>query len=437
MPFRRYALKLVLAFIAHSMLVCSQAWTDDRFEVPPINYSTTQPDDPVSRLQDAIGNGKVALSHDEQYGYLKSVLDALKVPVDSQVLVFSKTSFQSDRITPKTPRAVYFNDDIYVGTVQGGDILEISTADPKLGAVFYTLSQRESPKPEFIRQNSNCLQCHASTLTDGNPGHILRSLYVDERGFPILKAGTRLTTPASPFEERWGGWYVTGTHGSVRHMGNVIAQERERDATVDMEAGANRVELDARVNSKRYLAAHSDIVALLVLAHQTHVHNMITRANFETQYALQDQAVMDEILKRDPTVPSESTQHRIAGAGNKLIEAMICADEVALHDPVHGTSIFAINFAEAGQRDKQGRSLRELDLKDRLFTYPLSYLIYSPQFAALPHVMKEFVYRRLWEIFTATDTSDYPRLPLAQRQAIREILTDTLPDLPDYWKTQN
>jgi hypothetical protein len=419
-----------IAFMGVSLPV----WALDDFEEPPINYSTAPADNPVSQLQKEIDAKAVALEYDDEFGYTKSLLEILGVPLESQVLVFSKTSFQNHRITPDAPRAIYFNDDVYIGAVQGGDVLEISTADPKLGAVFYSLSQQRTSRPEFVRQDNNCLQCHGSTLTRGVPGHMMRSVYPDEVGFPVLQAGTHLTDDRSPFEERWGGWYVTGTHGSERHMGNVIAQETERSATVDMELGANHGELAGRVNTEKYLTVHSDIVALMVLGHQTRMHNVITEANFDTQYALRDQMVMDGVLDRDSLVLSASSERRIANAGEKLIRALLFADEVPLLSTVEGSSSFAAVFPERGPKDPWGRSLRTLDLRTRLFRYPLSYLIYSPQFLGLPREMKDFVYGRLWEILNDPRGLEYPHISASKKNTIRQILTYTLADLPAYWR---
>lgn len=406
----------------------------DRFEEEPISYSKTTGNNPVTRLQAAIDADTVQLEYDTQFGYLKSVLEALNVPHASQVLVFSKTSFQSRYITPNTPRAIYFNDEVYIGTVQHGDVLEVSVSDPQLGTAFYALSQKKSDRPSFLRQNNNCLQCHASALTRGVPGHVVRSVFADAAGFPILKAGTHVTTQQSPLEERWGGWYVTGTHGEARHMGNVITQELERDAQMDREAGANHQTLNARVNTEKYLTPHSDIVALMVLEHQTQMQNLMTSANFETRIALKDQALMDEIFERDPTLLSESTKSRIANAGGKLVDYMLFVDEAELVSSVKGTSGFERDFTAQGPRDANDRSLRDLDLETRLFRYPLSYLIYSPQFEGLPDEMKEYVYRRLWNVLSSQDRGeDYAHLSRRTRRAIREILKDTKEGLPEYW----
>jgi len=309
----------------------------DRFQEPPISYDTRPAQNPAAHLLDAMAAGTVQFAHDTQFGYLKSVLAYLKVPVESQTLVFSKTSLQQQYIAPNNPRAIYFNDDIYVGAVPGSGLIEISAADPKLGAVFYSLDQHKAGPPVMLRQGDNCLQCHGASLTGGIPGHMVRSVFTNAEGYPILKAGTHVTTQASPFAERWGGWYVTGTHGSARHMGNSLAVETDLEATLDREAGANLLNLPPRVNAANYLSPHSDIVALMVLEHQTVMHNLITRASYDTRFALQDQAVMDELLKRPEGELGESTLRRIASAGGRLVDHLLFADEVPLEAPVSGT----------------------------------------------------------------------------------------------------
>lgn len=418
------------------ILFLSPNWSvgEDRFEQAPIFYSQTQADNSISKLQESLDADSANLDYDDAFGYLPSLLENLRIARESQVLVFSKTSLQHRYISPETPRALYYNDEVYVGAVHRGDLLEISVADPNLGAVFYSLSQRKTDKPTFIRQSHSCLQCHASSLTRGVPGHLVRSVFTDTEGFPILKAGTHVTTQDSPFEERWGGWYVTGTHGATRHMGNTIAVETDYDAALDMEIGANLTSLPTKIKSDNYLTAHSDIVSLMILEHQTAMHNLITNANFETRFALKDQAVMDEILDRDPNIFSESTKRRIANVGNKLVDYMLFKDEFHLTDTITGTSGFAKHFSSLGLQDHQGRSLRELNLNTHLFTYPLSYLIYSPQFDALPEAMLDYVYLRLWNILNGkADRSDYPFLTDEISKDIREILLDTKTDLPEYW----
>ncbi|GMW02554.1 MAG: hypothetical protein AMXMBFR84_36900 [Candidatus Hydrogenedentota bacterium] len=407
----------------------------DRYDEPPIEYSKADDSNAVSQMAADLADGTLVLERSAPFGYLKPLLAYLGVPQESQVLVFSKTSLQTRFISPDSPRAIYFNDDIYVGAVKYSGTIEISTADPKLGTAFYTLSEHESGRPMITRQTDNCLQCHASTLTDGFPGHIVRSVYPDAEGFPILQAGTHVTTHESPFVERWGGWYVTGTHGSMRHMGNSIAVPTEYAAEIDTEAGANRTDLTHVADLGDYLTPHSDIVALMVLEHQTRMHNLMTSADFETRLALRDQAIMDEALNRSGGELSESTQRRIASAGSKLVDYLLFAREVPLKSAIAGTSGFAEWFTAQGPRDSLGRSVREFDLRTRLFKYPLSYLIYSAQFDALPVEMREYVYARLWGILTGgADAERYPHLDEGTRKAIRQILAETKTNLSSHWK---
>ena len=143
-----------------------QSPCDAQFDIeePPIEYSKTVDDNRVTELLTAVKSGETSLKYDRNSGYLKSLLAALNIPVSSQVLVFSKTSMQIKFISPRSPRAIYFNDDTYVGWVQGSSLMGISTNDPKLGAAFYTVRMSPS-KPRFQRQLYNCLACHATTMT--------------------------------------------------------------------------------------------------------------------------------------------------------------------------------------------------------------------------------------------------------------------------------
>lgn len=405
------------------------------FDREPICYSTAVRTDPIAKLQTRLANGQTKLDFEDQAGYLPSLLRELKVSETSQVLVFSKTSFQRERIDPRHPRALYFSDDVYVGSVQQGDVLEISAVDPHLGAVFYTLSQQQVQTPVFVRQLDACTQCHVSPLTEGVPGHLVRSVYPDARGQPILSAGSFRTSYQSPLRERWGGWYVTGTHGLQRHLGNVVFREPVDPEKIDYDAGANVTELGSRVELGAYRTAHSDIVALMVLEHQSLMHNQLTVANYRARLALREQEVLNKMLNSTAAELSPGIQRRLDRAGDDVLRILLLAGEAPLTDAVRGTSGFAEYFAGLGPRDGQGRSLREFDLQNRLFKYPCSYLVYSDAFAALPEPVKSRVYRRLWSILTdRDDDAQFAHLTRDDRRAIYEILLDTKAGLPDYWK---
>lgn len=404
-------------------------------EQEPIRYSKAPAQNPITELQQRLDTGKTKLGFNDDTGYLESLLQALQIPVSSQVLVFSKTSLQRDRIAPRTPRAIYFNDDVYVGFCLRGEVLEISTADRGLGTAFYTLEQDATRRPQFARQSDNCLICHASSLNRGFPGHLVRSLYTDRQGQPILSAGSHRTDHTSPFKERWGGWYVSGTHGRQEHMGNRTATRQEADSHRLSPEGQNVTDLRERFAVENYLSPHSDLVALLVLEHQVEMHNRLTRAALETRMALHYQQGINKALGEPASYRSDSTTRRIQSVGDALLQYLLFCEEAPLTDPVRGTSTFQEEFAKRGPRDCQGRSLRDFDLTTRMFRYPCSYLIYSSAFDQLPSEVKDHVLRRLFAILTEADTGPtFAHLTASDRQAILEILRSTKPDLPAYWK---
>jgi hypothetical protein len=193
-----------------------------------IQYSKGPVDDAVARLQQRMDSGQVRLRYEHEFGYLRSVLKELNVSTTSQVLVFSKTSFQAPKIAPRTPRALYFNDSVTVGFVRTGEVLEFAAIDPKQGVMFYTLDQEQAAHPRFDRRDV-CLQCHLSGASMGVPGFMVRSITPDRTGMPVMSEGGFITDHRSPLRDRWGGWYVTGTSGDQSHMGNAVVQYPTED----------------------------------------------------------------------------------------------------------------------------------------------------------------------------------------------------------------
>jgi hypothetical protein len=221
-------------------------------------------------------------------------------------------------------------------------------------------------------------------------------------------------------------------------MGNVNVPRpahHEPPPKLDFAAGTNVADLHGRCEVAPYLSPHSDIVALMVLEHQAHLHNLITRANFHTRLALRDEAAMNRALGRPLDERLDSTLSRVKSVGEPLVKYLLFAEEAPLTDRVEGTSAFAAEFSARGPRDRQGRSLRDFDLEKRMFRYPLSYLIYSEAFDSLPDLARDYVYRRLWHILSGEDkTGKFGHLTDADRQAVMAILCETKPDLPDYWR---
>lgn len=369
------------------------------FGDPPIHYRSQKLDDPVARLQRKLARGEARLDYEPGHGYLRSVLRKLDIPESSQTLVFSKTSFQYPRISPERPRALYFNDDVYVGQVHDGGAVEFVSFDPMQGAIFYVLDEHQAERPRFERSLNDCLQCHVGGATKNVPGVMLRSVTTNPSG--MQKGGTPsfVTGHESPLAERWGGWYVTGANGVQEHMGSA-------PGALDLSA---------------YLTKTSDVVAHLVLAHQTQMHNLITQTNYQTRLALHAGAKAASLQYEKPA--------------EALLRYLLFANEAPLPARVRSDSPYAREFAARGPRDARGRSLRDFDLKRRIFKYPCSYLIYSEAFDAIPEPAKGYIWRRLLEVLSGRDASpDFAALSTDDRRAVLEILIATKPNVPGEWR---
>ena len=383
-----------------------------------ISYSATPAGGPIAELQARIDKGEVTLRFDEKFGWLPALLDALKVPKSSQMLVMSKTSLQRAFITPKNPRALYYNDDVYLGYVPGAPLMEISAVDPKLGGVFYHLEQTPEKKPQFVR-DADCLSCHVSSRTIGVPGHFVRSVGTDATG--ELEAGTEVThiEHCTPFADRWAGWLVTGTHGAMTHRGNLIGAADFERAGREPNFNGNLKSLAGFIDESDYPGQGSDLVALMVLEHQGHMHNYITRLNYETRIMMAQYGHTRYLPKKV----------------DAFLRYLLFTEEARLTSPVAGHPDFVRDFTAGAPRDAQGRSFRDFDLQTRLFKYPCSFLIYSPAFDQLPTIMLDQIYQRLWDILHGRDTcADFAAIPDAQRQAVLEILLETKRGLPAYWQ---
>lgn len=435
-PFRFVPLALALAVAWGTALGRAQIAVRNQGFVPfsdaPIFYRTAPVSDPVARFQQRLDAGDAALPYDARFGYLPAVLDALAVPIDSQMLVFSKTSFQYRHISPSTPRSLYFNDDVYVGYVPGGKALEIIAFDAAQGAMFYLLDQRESARPAFQRAELDCTQCHIAAATRQVPGVLVRSVFPTPTGTQSVGARAFLTGDASPLAERFGGWYVTGRVAPSSHMGNAVVPQRSEPERLEPLEAVDGLTLQARLGQGTALTAHSDVVAQLVHAHQTQLHNLITRANYETRLAFHAAGL--DVIAPPADIPPD-TRARYEAPAEDLVRALLFTGEAPLESPVAGSSEFTATFAARGPRDRRGRSLRALDLHTRLFRYPCSYLVYSSAFDGLPAPALAYVHRRLVEVLDGRDRSaPFAHLTAADRRAVRDILLDTKPAFAAAWR---
>jgi hypothetical protein len=372
---------------------------------PAIRYQSAELDDAATRLGRQLASGKAKLD-------LPSVLESLGISADSQALVFSQTSFQASKISPRNPRAIYFNDEVAVGWVRGGEGLEVAALDPKQGVIFYSLAGGA------LVRRQECLHCHVGPATLGVPGMFVGSVYPNEFGRPA-RDGAIITDHRTPFADRWGGWYVNAARGQQRDRSNATAPDPAEPHSLVTEGRQNLTSLVKEFNTAGYLSPVSDIVALMTFEHQTQMANFLTRLGWEARIAAYDD-------KPNPELESEI---------EATVEYMLFSNEAPLKEAVEGVSTFTKTFPQRGPRDRQGRSLRDFDLQTRLFRYPLSYMVYSRAFDSLPGNVREKVYRRLFEVLSGKDQSaKFAHLSGPDRRAILEILRETKPGLPAYWK---
>jgi len=411
---RKAVCALLIALVGVTWLAAQQL--EDTFYIPlddpAIQFGQRPVDDPVARLEKRMEKGQAKLEvASNGWGYLPSVLKQLDINRDSQALVFSKTSTQVENIGPRTPRAIYFNDDVMVGFVRNSDVLEIASLDPKQGVQLYVLVKAADPA---FAPSQGCLRCHQGAVTLGVPGLVISSVH------PISQTRSEhgnafMTDHRSPLSGRWGGWYVTGTSGSQTHLGNnTNLVDPVRSGGPSTETTQNLTSLSALLDTSKYLEPTSDIVALMTLEHQVRMTNLMIRIGWDARLGMADDKLNPEI--------------------EEMLKYMLFVDEDPLKAPVEGVSTFTKTFPQRGPRDPKGRSLRDFDLKTRLFRYPLSYMIYSAAFDGMPDKVREPVYQRLYEILTGKDTGKtFASLPPENRVAILEILRATKPNLPASW----
>jgi len=356
------------------------------------------PTNRVEALQARLERGEVRLTYDPAgNGYVRSLLAALDIPEESQVLPFTRSSFLANLISPASPRAVYFNDDVAVGVARGGRLIEIITNDRSGGPAFYTLATGQTEQPHFQPEVALCTFCHNRTSPAASLW-IVANIPAQASGVPLLNRSNGdfdLTDHATAFENRWGGWYVTGTTGAMRHRGNVTLMPGAKELPTDQ--GLNVTDLPARIDTNQVLQPTSDVVALMTLEHQTGFVNRAATLNADPGDARADE----------------------------LAAYMTFAGEPALPGPIKGNSGFATRFTGMGARDAAGRSLRDHDLQTRLFRHPLSYMIHSDAFAALSPQAKARIWQRLEERLSASP----------EGRAAMAIAAATGPGAPARWKT--
>jgi len=410
-------------------LLCLRA--EDPYEQAPIFYSQTQPRDAAQRLEKLMREGKADVDRTDAWTVLRDLLRHLQIPEESQVMVFSKTSKQNDRIHPQTPRVVYFGDEAYIGYCLGGSI-EVAALDPRLGPVFYLLDPYVDEKqPLHFQRDASCLSCHGGVFSPGVPGVLVRSVFPGPEGHPIMSQGSTVVDSTTPFESRWGGWYVTGRHGDSHHRGNVTATELPGNSCdMPVEKGANVTSLTAFFDTSAYPRATSDIIALMMWEHTTGVQNTLTKANHGSLRAMHMQTSLQRELG-EPVLeePIGTALRIIEHCAEDVLDALLFKDEAPLPEGgIEGDGAFQAAFLKKARRNADGRSLRDFQLHTRLFKYRCSYMIHSLTFEHLSPPLKQRVLARLAAVLDGADTSGrHDHLGASERRHIRAILGDLLP----------
>ncbi|MEM1296124.1 MAG: hypothetical protein AAGH89_12225 [Verrucomicrobiota bacterium] len=403
-------------------------------ESAPIHYSDSTPTDRFAVLKEKIEADEFKLSTVRREALLQ-VLEQLEVPIESQVLVFSKTSAQNSLIGPSHPRAIYFSDNCYVGWAKGGSI-EILTYDPKLGAVFYVVDPTKQTSAERFDRPASCLNCHERSSTGGIPGGLVRSVFAQQDGMPLFHAGSTYVDQSTPVMERWGGWYVTGTVGDQTHLGNAIASESEEKVSMEPVQDSHLAleQLDQVFDTRQYPAkGSSDVVALMIFEHQIAMHNTLSAANLSVRQLQYRTAEMRSAMGEPPLIVPEGTLKRvIESQATRIVEGLLFRDEHQMEgDGVEGSDEFADAFSRNRKPTADGRSLKDLRLYERLFKYRCSYVIYSEVFDHLTPWLKQEVYRQLSATLSGDSLEELSsHMSLTERDRILGILKATKHDWP-------
>ncbi|MBL9113777.1 MAG: hypothetical protein JNJ83_02145 [Verrucomicrobiaceae bacterium] len=373
------------------------------FGESPHDYWKRKPEDAVTQVVEKLREGKLDLNLTDEKGFLLALLKELNIPVSSQLLVYSATSLQGGLIKATNPRALYFNEETYIGYVPGGR-LELSSIDPEMGPVFQILSRTQGGPPR-VERTDRCMNCHAGNAMRRLPGFFTESVIPSAAGGSLDGFRRNLVGHTVPLEERFGGWHVTGPHEKQFPLANLLGRSD----------GSKIVHIKNPPGSQfdwsPYPVQTSDLLAHLVHEHQLEFHNLVTLAVYRA---------------REKVDTGE-----INGIARDMVRYLLFANEAKLPSGgVKPDGTFMQDFLSAKKAAPDGTSLRDFDLRSRLFKHRCSYMIYTPGFQALPSVIKDRVYAGLRSALSDRGLPEFNYISPVERKQIRTILKATLPGLP-------
>jgi len=407
-------------------LAISSAWAAEtkeprviEFKNPPHSYLEAKPKDRFAELQEKAQKGEVKLDTTNDKAFLTSLLQALNIPVSSQIMVFSASSLQSEIINPRNPRALYFNEDTYIGWVPGG-LVEIIAADPEMGPMFYVFDRLRpgGPVPNVTR-STKCMNCHAGNATRRLPGLIAESLLVSRAGSSLETYRRDVQGHQIPLEDRFGGWHLTGQHNIANNRANVMGIPNN---------GKNEI---TSVNPGQFsdLSLHllptSDILPNLTNEHQMGFENRLVYAIYTVR----------QLKSEGKGMLGAAAKAEIEERAQELARYITFADEAKFPAKgIVGDPAYVQDFLRDRKVSKTGLSLKDLDLKTRMFKHRCSYMLYTDTWKAAPKELKERVYYHMALYLREQPDAQHAHLPPSERVAIRSILKDTMTDLPAWWR---
>lgn len=386
---------------------------------PVHGYHTQELNDPFTRLIADVKSGKRELDNSSSKAFIASMLEHLDVPASSQLLIFSRTSLQTRRISGSNPRAVYFNENVYVGYIPGGSV-EIISLDPELGGIFHIFDRpKNDAKPVFERGGGLCVDCHSVAKTRRVPGLSTRSVIPGANWGKLVAFSDNQMGHQIPLSERFGGWHVTGDSGITDHKGNLTGQRVGGKIVTEV------IEPGTEFDWSAYLTETSDILPHLILEHQAGFMNLVLEATYRAR-------TYQHIGKGEIKPEHVAVLH---GLADELVRYLLFADEAKF--PAGGIRVdpqYREDFLADRKEASNGISLKDLDLETRIFKHPCSYLIHSDVFEATSDLFKQRVYQVLGEALSIEKPNpDFAYLSVTEKEAIRGILRETLSDLPGGW----
>ncbi len=384
-------------------------------EAPEHEYWDRTPRDPFTRIKDDLEQGRLSLDESSEKACLESLLKALKIPASSQMLVFSTTSLQLRFISPRNPRAIYFNDEMFLGYIPGGKI-EVVSIDPELGAMFYIFDIPKDGVRPVAERSRRCMNCHADESTGEVPGVAIKSVIPGPTGGGLESYRRGRVGHEIPLSDRFGGWHVTGAEAVEKHWGNLLGRFTPQGIVTSPLPPGERFDWSS------YPVATSDLLAHLLFEHQAGFVNRVVEAHYRLRTA----------LTRGKGKFLEADRVEMERLAEVLIRYLLFSEEAALPtDGIKGDAVFREDFLANRRPARSGESLRDLDLKNHLFRNRCSYLIYTPVFQSLPEGFRRRIYQRMEHAFTTNPSDpDFVHLPMEERARLREILRETVPGWP-------